>query len=41
MFDRDSDDTFGAEWMRVAVDNATEDPLFPIKNFVDIFYPVL
>jgi len=41
MFDRDSDDTFGAEWMRVAVDNATEDPLFPIKNFLDIFYPVL
>jgi hypothetical protein len=45
MFDQASGgeaaDDFGGEWMRVAVDNATEDPLFPIKNFVDIFYPVL
>lgn len=41
MFDRDSDETFGGEWMRVAVDNATEDPLFPTRSFSDIFYPVL
>ena len=41
MFDRDSDDTFGAEWMRVSVDNEEESPLFPLKSFSDIFYPVL
>jgi len=40
-FDRNTEDDSPGEWMRVAVDNATEDPLFPLKNFVDIFYPVL
>jgi hypothetical protein len=41
MFDRDSDDAFGAEWMRVSVDNEEESPLFPLKSFSDIFYPAL
>lgn len=40
-FDRNTEDDSPGEWMRVAVDNATEDPLFLLKNFVDIFYPVL
>ena len=40
-FDRNTEDDSPGEWMRVAVDNAMEDPLFPLKNFVDIFYPVL
>jgi hypothetical protein len=40
-FDRNTEDDSPGEWMRVSVDNATEDPLFPLKNFVDIFYPVL
>lgn len=40
-FDRNTEDDSPGEWLRVAVDNATEDPLFPLKNFVDIFYPVL
>jgi hypothetical protein len=40
-FDRNTEDDSPGEWMRVAVDNATEDPLFPLKSFSDIFYPVL
>jgi hypothetical protein len=28
------------DWMRVVVE-ATGEPLFELKNFVDIFYPVL
>jgi hypothetical protein len=40
-FDWNTEDDSPGEWMRVAVDNATEDPLFALRSFSDIFYPVL
>ena len=40
-FDRNTEDDSPGEWMRVAVDNATEDPLFPVRSFNTIFYPLL
>ncbi len=40
-FDRNTEDDSPGEWMRVAVDNATEDPLFPLRSFNTIFYPLL
>ncbi len=40
-FDRNTEDDSPGEWMRVAIDNEAEDPLFKLRSFSDIFYPVL
>jgi hypothetical protein len=40
-FDRNTEDESLGEWMRVAIDNTAEDPLFALRSFSDIMYPVL
>ena len=40
-FDRNTEDNSPGEWMRVAIDNTAEDPLFALRSFSDIMYPVL
>jgi hypothetical protein len=40
-FDRNTEDESPGEWMRVAIDNTAEDPLFALRSFSDIMYPVL
>jgi hypothetical protein len=40
-FDRNTEDESPGEWMRVGVDNETQDAIFPPMDFSDIFYPPL